>query len=100
MGKQIPELNVPFAKQITRNRRKVIEETMKWENLTTHTARRSFCTNMYLLGVPVMTIMSISGLKTEKSFRSYIKASGEEHAQIMKGFWDKQTKKTRNDEND
>lgn len=77
-----------------------MEETMKWQKLTTHTARRSFCTNMYLLGVPVMTIMSISGHRTEKSFRSYIKASGEEHAQIMKEFWDKQTKKTSNDEND
>ena len=98
--KKMPELNVPFAKQITRRRKKTVEETLNWEKLTTHTARRSFCTNMYLLGVPVMTIMSISGHKTEKSFRSYIKASGEEHAKIMKGFWDKQTEKTRNDEND
>lgn len=44
---------------------------------------------MYLIGVPVMTIMAISGHRTEKSFRSYIKASGEEHAQIMKRIWDK-----------
>lgn len=94
LGKKIPELNVPFAKQITRNRKKVVEETMKWEKLTTHTARRSFCTNMYLLGVPVMTIMSISGHRTEKSFRSYIKATGEEHAKIMKGFWDRNSSKT------
>jgi integrase len=97
LGKRIPELNVPFAKQITRNRKKVVEEKMKWEKLTTHTARRSFCTNMYLLGVPVMTIMSISGHKTEKSFRSYIKATGEEHAQIMKEFWDKQAENESND---
>ncbi|MFM7357902.1 MAG: tyrosine-type recombinase/integrase [Sediminibacterium sp.] len=61
---------------------------MKWEKLMTHTARRSFCTNMYLMGVPVLTIMAISGHKTEKSFRTYIKASGEEHARIMKKFWD------------
>jgi integrase len=94
LGKKIPELNVPFAKQITRNRKKVVEETMKWEKLTTHTARRSFCTNMYLLGVPPMTIMSISGHRTEKSFRSYIKATGEEHAKIMKGFWDRNSSKT------
>jgi len=91
LGKRIPELNVPFAKQITRNRKKVVEEYMKWEKLTTHTARRSFCTNSYLMGVPVMTIMSISGHKTEKSFRSYIKATGEEHAKILKEFWDKNT---------
>ena len=49
LGQRIPELNVPFTKQITRNRKKVEVETKKWENLMTHTARRSFCTNMYLV---------------------------------------------------
>jgi len=29
---------------------------------------------MYLISVPVLTIMAISGHKTEKSFRGYIKA--------------------------
>jgi hypothetical protein len=38
--------------------------------------------------------MSISGHRTEKSFRSYIKATGEEHAKIMKGFWDRNSSKT------
>ena len=68
---------------------------MKWEKVTTHTARRSFCTNMYLIGVPIPTIMAISGHKTEKSFRMYIKASREEHAQIMKKVWDKKPPKKR-----
>jgi len=84
---RIPQLNVPFSKQITRGKNIVIEETMKWQKLMTHTARRSFCTNMYLMGVPVPTIMSISGHKTQKSFMSYIKATGEEHAQIMMKIW-------------
>jgi len=92
LGQRIPELNVPFSKQITRNRRITVEETMKWQKLMTHTARRSFCTNMYLLGVPVPTIMSISGHKTQKSFMTYIKATGEEHAQIMKKHWEKASK--------
>ena len=93
LGKKIPALNVPFSKQITRNRKITVEETMKWEKLMTHTARRSFCTNMYLSGLPVLTIMSVSGHKTEKSFRAYIKATGEEHAQIMQQFWDNNDKK-------
>lgn len=96
LGQRIPELNVPFSKQITRGRKITVEETMKWEKLMTHTARRSFCTNMYLMGVPVLTIMAISGHRTEKSFRTYIKATGEEHAQIMKKFWDE--KKSENDQ--
>ncbi len=37
--------------------------------------------------------MAISGHKTEKSFRAYIKATGEEHAQIMQQFWDNNDKK-------
>ncbi len=92
LGERIPELNIPFTKQITRGRKKVEEETMKWEKLMTHTARRSFCTNMYLMEVPVPTIMSISGHKTEKSFRTYIKATGEEHAQIMRKYWENNIK--------
>lgn len=87
LGQRIPELDVPFAKQITRHRVITIEESRKWQKIMTHTARRSFCTNMYLMGVPVMTIMAISGHRTEKSFRTYIKASGEEHAQIMTDVW-------------
>lgn len=43
---------------------------------------------MFLMGIPVLTIMAISGHKTEKSFRTYIKASGEEHAQIMRTHWE------------
>ncbi len=93
LGERIPELNVPFSKQITRGRKITVEETMKWEKLMTHTARRSFCTNNYLSGLPVLTIMSVSGHRTEKSFRSYIKATGEEHAQIMKKHWDNNTKR-------
>jgi hypothetical protein len=57
---------------------------MKWEMVMTHTARRSFCTNMYLKGIPVPTIMAISGHKTEKNFYKYIKADGMEHAKMMK----------------
>lgn len=88
LGKRIPELNVPFIKQITRKRQVTVEESVKWEKLMTHTARGSFCTNMYLRGIPVLTIMAISGHRTEKSFRTYIKATGEEHAKIMKKHWD------------
>jgi hypothetical protein len=57
---------------------------MKWEMVMTHTAGRSFSTNMYLKGIPARTIMAISGHKTEKNFYKYIKAEGIEHAMLMK----------------
>jgi len=62
----------------------------KWELVTTHTARRSFCTNMYLSGMPTITIMAISGHKTESAFMKYIKVAPIEHANIIKKFWAEQ----------
>lgn len=52
----------------------------KWQLITTHTARRSFATNAYLMGVPTISIMKITGHKTEKSFLKYIKISQEDNA--------------------
>jgi len=44
----------------------------KYKLITSHTARRSFCSNLYASGVPVQYIMAISGHKSEKTFRKYI----------------------------
>tara|TARA_R100000353_G_scaffold43121_1_gene34513 strand:+ start:57748 stop:59013 length:1266 start_codon:yes stop_codon:yes gene_type:complete len=52
----------------------------KYQLLTTHTARRSFCTNAYKSGMPTLDIMTISGHQTEKVFYDYIKASSFERA--------------------
>ena len=46
-----------------------------FECVTSHTARRSFATNLYLDGYPTIEIMKITGHKTEKSFMKYIKVS-------------------------
>lgn len=69
---------------------KRISKTMpKWALVSSHTGRRSFCTNQYLRGIPIGLIMSISGHKTEKSFLKYIKADKEEHAQRIVEEWRK-----------
>lgn len=60
---------------------------LKYELISSHTGRRSFCTNMYKRGLPTLMIMSISGHKTEKSFLKYIKVKQEEHAQMMASKW-------------
>lgn len=52
----------------------------KYELITVHTARRSFATNMYLAEVPTISIMKITGHKTERAFMKYIKVSDEENA--------------------
>ncbi|MDR1372565.1 MAG: site-specific integrase [Dysgonamonadaceae bacterium] len=60
----------------------------KWEQVSSHTGRRSFCTNMYRRGLPALMIMSISGHKTENSFLKYIKVKQNEHAEMMKKAWE------------
>ncbi len=56
------------------------EDFKKWQLITTHTARRSFATNAYLSGLPTISIMKITGHRTEKSFLKYIKISQEDNA--------------------
>ena len=53
---------------------------LKYELVTTHTARRTFATNAYLAGIPTRYIMSITGHTTEKEFMKYIKIKAAEHA--------------------
>lgn len=56
----------------------------KWELVTTHTARRSFATNAYKMGVPTLAIMKITGHKTESCFMKYIRFSADENAAELK----------------
>jgi integrase len=63
----------------------------KFKLLTTHTARRSFATNHYLAGWGIYTIMAITGHKTEKSFKKYIKLSPKEHAKVAHAEWKKRS---------
>ena len=68
---------------------KIIEETRpKYAWIMSHTCRRSFCTNEFLDGTPTNLIMAISGHKTEKAFRKYIKADQIQKAHMIKKLWD------------
>jgi len=67
-----------------------VEEVMcKYEMICTHTARRSFATNMFKLGVPSRVVMNITGHRTEKAFNSYIKISQDENAELLKKYYGK-----------
>jgi site-specific recombinase XerD len=56
----------------------------KFELVSTHTARRSFATNMMLEGVPIGQIMMITGHKTQESFFKYIKIRPNDNAAKLK----------------
>lgn len=57
----------------------------KWEMISSHTARRSFATNMFLQNVPTYRIMLITGHKSESSFFKYIRVTREENASTLQG---------------
>ena len=71
IGQKIPSLKTTFVKSMTKEgiRQKTIYQ--KWEMITSHTARRSFATNEYLAGTPTLTIMAITGHRTESRFWLY-----------------------------
>jgi len=65
---------------ITKGGKLIKNSVKKFSLIVTHTARRSFATNLYLAGIPSITIMKITGHKTEKNFLRYIGISQEENA--------------------
>ena len=54
-----------------------------WECISSHTARRSFATNLYNEGFPILDIMKITGHKTEKSFLGYIRITDDDSARKL-----------------
>ncbi|MFH6767520.1 tyrosine-type recombinase/integrase [Gaetbulibacter aquiaggeris] len=87
---RMPEQHINYAlKEIGRlakiNSKETITRTMggekksetkfKYELITNHTGRRSFCTNAYYSKMPTIDIMAISGHSNEKVFYNYIKVN-------------------------
>jgi integrase len=67
---------------------KEVKSTLeKWQLICTHTARRSFATNMYKRGLDSIAIMQLTGHSTEKSFMTYIKISQEENARKILDYF-------------
>ena len=60
--------------------KRTIIKKPKYDLISCHSARRSFCTNAYNKGVPLQDIMAISGHSSEEMVLRYIKASAKEKA--------------------
>ena len=58
----------------------------KHELVSSHICRRSFATNLYGK-IDTLTIMKITGHKTEAQFLSYIKITPKEYAEKLKAYW-------------
>lgn len=63
----------------------------KYELVTTHTARRSAATLMYLDGVDSMDIRQITGHSSDKMLMKYIRSTAHDNARMMarkSSYWD------------
>lgn len=89
IGKLVKILNNKTEISITKGGLTVIENKKKYEVISCHTARRSFATNCYLNRVPSISIMKITGHKTESSFMKYIKITPEDNAEILEMYLNK-----------
>ncbi|GAA4729229.1 site-specific integrase [Flavisolibacter ginsenosidimutans] len=67
----------------------VVTVKPKYQWITSHTCRRSFCTNEFLAGTPVELIMKISGHKSLRDFYRYIKITPEEAGQKIRELWER-----------
>jgi len=87
---QLVGLKTHETKSITKGGIKRTQRFEKWELVSSHTARRSFATNLYKSGFPAISIMKITGHKTESAFLKYIKVTPGEHAEMLAMHWTKQ----------
>jgi len=65
----------------------------KWQLISTHCARRSFATNLFKQGFPAISIMKITGHKSDKTFMRYIKVTEDEVASLLEDHWKSNIKK-------
>ena len=74
-------------KRITRGGIERTTKYKKWEIISTHTARRSFATNLFDRGVKPYVIMQMTGHKQEAAFYRYIRKSPEDYADEVLKIW-------------
>lgn len=88
---QLAQLDDIVSKSYTKAGKKVTRTYLKHELITTHSARRSFASNAYKMGMSAISIMGITGHKSEVQFMKYIKITPREHAQKLREMWNAQS---------
>ena len=67
----LADINTPVMYYKTLGGKRMEYNEPKYQLICTHTARRSFASNMLIRGVPTKYIMAITGHKTERDFNRY-----------------------------
>ena len=71
----------------------IVEKLPKYALIKSHTARRSFSTNLYLEGVPLQNIMAITGHRKEETFLLYVRADQLTKSKGLADFYNRKSKK-------
>ena len=78
---------IGFTKKVLYERtighKRISKLVPKYKLVSSHTARRSAATNMYLAGIAPFRIMLLTGHKTEKSFFRYIRITRSENVKYL-----------------
>lgn len=77
------KINESILIEQTEGNKLIRRRVKKYKLICSHTARRSFATNLYLRGVSAAKIMLITGHETESAFFRYIRISKEENAREL-----------------
>ena len=77
---QMAEINEKIRFERTEGGEKLVKQVPKYELISSHTARRSYSTIKYKLGVKVHDIMVFTGHKSEREFLKYIREDGKDRA--------------------
>ena len=80
---ELAGINEVSIKDTYRAGKEVSIRMRKNERISSHTARRSFATNMYNRGYAIYYLMQITGHKKESDFLNYIKVTNEEAVKII-----------------
>lgn len=87
----IPSLRKSISITVTKAGKEVTVKVPKWQQVSSHTARRTFATNCYLDKIPTRTIMRITGHKKEDDFFRYIRMTPEDDAKILEMHFNTET---------
>jgi integrase len=84
---EVAEINESIKFSYKKGNRDIEEIKPKYNWITSHSCRRSFCTNEFLAGTPVELIMKISGHRSVKDFYRYIKVTPDQAAFQIEKIW-------------
>lgn len=78
------EIDTPVEVTTYDGRAHKTEIKQKWELVSSHTARRTGITLLYMTGIPLQQVMLISGHKDQDSLRHYLRLTKEENVELLR----------------